>query len=137
MPSRDFTTESFIADVVKDASKRVKIDEKRVYALGWSSGGPPLYAAGASESSPVRGYFVAMSVFKADQLPKPSAMKGKKFYIFHSPQDQVCPMAMAKTAETQLKKFGAQATLVEYEGGHGWRGDVFGNIRRGVEWLEK
>jgi predicted esterase len=134
---QNFTTESFMADVVADVSKRMKIDAKRVYALGWSSSGPALYASSATEGSPVSGYFVAMSVFKADQLPKPAAMKTKRFYIFHSPDDRVCPIAMAKLAETQLKKLGAKVTLVEYQGGHGWRGDVFGNIRAGMQWLGK
>jgi hypothetical protein len=26
---------------------------------------------------------------------------------------------------------------VTYEGGHGWRGDVFGMIRAGVQWLDE
>ena len=30
-----------------------------------------------------------------------------------------------------------RTTLAEYEGGHGWQGDVFGNIKAGVDWLEE
>jgi predicted esterase len=40
-------------------------------------------------------------------------------------------------AKNQLSKAGAAVTLTDYAGGHGWQGDVFGNIRSGIEWLEQ
>jgi predicted esterase len=43
---------------------------------------------------------------------------------------------MAVQAEKELTKAGARVKLAEYEGGHGWRGDVFGAIRDGIRWLE-
>lgn len=134
---QDFSTESFMAEVVKEVSARAKIDPQRVYAMGWSSGGPPLYASAASENSPVKGLFVAMSVFKAAELPTAAAVKGKRFYIYHSPEDRVCPIAMARQAKTQLTNLGAEATLMEYGGGHGWKGNVFQDMRAGIDWLEK
>jgi len=42
----------------------------------------------------------------------------------------------ATNARTQLSKAGAKIELKDYEGGHGWRGDVFGNIRAGIEFLD-
>src|SRR6267142_1833723 len=57
---QNFTTEAFMADVVADVSKRVKVDARRIYALGWSSSGPALYASSATEGSPIRRYFIAM-----------------------------------------------------------------------------
>ena len=134
---QDFSTEAVIAAVVKDVTARAKIDPQRVYALGWSSGGPPLYASAASENSPLKGVFVAMSVFKPAEMPKPAAVKGKRFYIYHSPEDRVCPIAMARQAKTQLTNLGAEATLVEYSGGHGWKGNVFQDMRAGIDWLDK
>lgn len=124
-----------MADVVADVGKRAKIDPKRVYAMGWSSSGPALYASAATKGSPVAGYFVAMSVFKPDQLPEPAAMKPKRFYLLHSPEDRACPIRMARQAEAKLGEVGAEVKFVEYAGGHGWRGDPFGMIRAGVEWL--
>jgi predicted esterase len=44
---------------------------------------------------------------------------------------------MAAAAEKQLSKEGAAVKLVEYEGGHGWRGNTFDDVRAGMEWLEK
>jgi predicted esterase len=44
---------------------------------------------------------------------------------------------MAEQAKTRLADNGAKVRLETYEGGHGWRGDVYNDIRQGVEWLEK
>jgi predicted esterase len=134
---QDFSTESFVADVVADVGKRVKIDRERVYALGWSSSGPALYTMAATPNTPVKGYFIAMSVFRANIVVNQQALKGKKVFLYHSPEDQMCPMRMAKEGEAALTKAGAKVKFVEYQGGHGWRGNVFGDIRAGVEWLEK
>ena len=43
----------------------------------------------------------------------------------------------AKTAQRELAKLGGTIKLTEYAGGHGWHGDVFGNINNGVTWLEE
>ena len=78
-----------------------------------------------------------MSVFKPKQLPAIRRAAGKSYYILHSQQDNICPYRMAVDARDTLAKYGAKTTLAEYPGGHGWRGDVFGNIREGIAWLEK
>jgi predicted esterase len=132
-----FTTESFIEAVVADVRKRANIDRKRVMALGWSSSGPALYASAATKGSPVKGYFIAMSVFRPADLPEPKEVKSKRFYLLHSPDDKVCPYRMAQQARTKLAELGAPVTLADYADGHGWHGDVFGMIRTGIEWLEK
>jgi predicted esterase len=44
---------------------------------------------------------------------------------------------MAEQAAKELKKSGAAVKLATYEGGHGWRGNLYDNIREGVEWLDK
>jgi poly(3-hydroxybutyrate) depolymerase len=71
-----FTTEEFIEAVIADVRKRHSIDSRYIFALGWSSGGPPVYAAALQEKTSLRGVFVAMSVFKPNQLPPSSMRKG-------------------------------------------------------------
>jgi predicted esterase len=132
-----FTTEEFIGAVVDDVGKKEKLDRKRVFVLGWSSSGPAAYSALLQEKPAVAGAFVAMSVFKPDTLPPLARAKGRPVYLYHSPDDRVCPFRMAKQAEKDLAAAGAAVTLAEYDGGHGWRGGVFDAIRTGVEWLEK
>ena len=44
---------------------------------------------------------------------------------------------MAEQAKNSLAEHGAKVRLETYEGGHGWRGNVFHDIRNGIEWLEQ
>ena len=78
-----------------------------------------------------------MSVFKPSLLPSLDDAKDRAYYIYHSPDDRTCPYRMAEQAAKMLGEKEAKTKLVTYEGGHGWQGDVFGNIRTGVEWLQK
>ena len=135
-----FTTESFIANVVADVrdKQKVKVDPARVFTLAWSSGGPAAYLASVAKGTPVKGSLVAMSIFPMmDLKPLLPAAKGHRYYLLQSPQDQVTRYFHVNTAKTQLTSAGATVEVADYEGGHGWHGDVFGNIRAGVEWLEK
>ena len=135
-PKQTFTTETFITAVIKEIKAKHKIDEKRVFTLSWSSGGPAAYAASVMKDTPIRGSFVAMSIFPKNLKPL-TAAKGQKYYLFQSRQDVVTKFHYAETAKAELTKAGASVELAEYEGPHGWFGDVFGNISAGIEWLEK
>lgn len=130
-----FSTETFIADVVADVRKHHKIDDKHVYALAWSSSGPAVHAAMLKKDTPLKGAFIAMSVFRPADLPDLAAAKGRPYYLYQSHGDKITKFSFAENARDKLLEAGARVKLVEYEGGHGWKGDVFGGIRRGVEWL--
>jgi predicted esterase len=131
-----FSTEEFVDAVIKDVGARHKLDPARVFTLTWSSSGPAGYAV-SLKNKKVTGSFVAMSVFKPDLLPALDRAKGRAYFIYHSQDDEVCPFEMAEQAARELKEHGASVKLVTYEGGHGWRGDLYGNILQGLEWLEK
>ncbi|MEZ5963210.1 MAG: PHB depolymerase family esterase [Planctomycetota bacterium] len=126
--------EDFVAAIVKAVREEHRIDADRIFLLGWSSGGPACYAATAEPDSPVRGAMVAMSVFRRDEVVL-RGVKGKAFYVLHSPQDFIA-MSFPERAVKDLAKAGAETTLATYEGGHGWHGDVYGNIEKGLRWLE-
>lgn len=130
-----FTTEEFVEAVIADIGRSRKIDRRFIFALAWSSGGPAVYAAACTKGMPLTGSFVAMSVFKPAGLPPRENARGQGFYILHSPRDFI-PIAMAEKAHEELSRAGANVELHKYDGGHGWRGDVFGEIRRGIRWLE-
>lgn len=131
-----FTTEDFLNAVVADVKTKHPIDDARVFTLSWSSGGPAAYAASLAPGTPIKGSLVAMSVFIPAKLPALDAAKGQRYFLLHSPDDLVCRYQFAKNAKMQLTKHGAEVELLDYPGGHGWRGDVFGNIRQGIGWLE-
>jgi predicted esterase len=131
-----FTTEEFIDAVIKDVGGKYKLNPGRAFTLTWSSSGPAAYAA-SLKSDKVTGSFIAMSVFKPDLLPPLDKAKGHAYFLYHSPDDRVCPFRMAEQAVKELEKGGATVKLATYEGGHGWRGNLYGDIREGLEWLEK
>ena len=129
-----FSTEDLIEEAIADAAKRTHIDPKQVYALAWSSSGPAVYTALASAHSSLRGAFVAMSVFRAGELPAPALLKDRRVFLYHSPQDFI-KITQAQEAETYLRAHGASVQLRQYQGGHGWTGDTYGDIRAGLDWL--
>ncbi len=130
-----FSTEELVESVVKDVAAHNAVDPSKVFVLAWSSGGPAAYATALASPS-VKGAFVAMSVYNPQQLPAPSGGRDRAFYLFQSPDDPVTTYSNALTAEKELASGGAKVTLTNYKGGHGWVDDPYGNIRKGVEWLE-
>ena len=131
-----FATESFIVSVVKEVGAKHKVDGQRVFTLSWSSGGPAAYAASMMKDTPIKGSFVAMSVFPLAQLKPLTAAKGQKYYLLQSKDDKVTPYFHTRAAKTQLTAAGAVVEVSDYDGGHGWHGDVWGNIAAGIEWLQ-
>jgi predicted esterase len=135
-PKMAFTCEELFACVIEDVGKGRKLDPKFLFTLAWSSSGTLAYTVGLDEKSPVTGTFVAMSVFRPEWLPNLKAAKGRSFYILHSPEDFI-PIQMAEAARDQLTKKGGKVEYATYAGGHGWKGDVYGMMRAGVDFLEK
>jgi len=135
VPGMKFTTEELIEEVIADASKAQKVDPKRVYALGWSSSGPALYAHALTKKPSVAGWYIAMSVFHPQDLPPLTLAKGRAFFLDHSPDDRTCPFADAEKAEKALKEAKAHVKLVTYEGGHGWKGAMWKRMKDGLAFL--
>lgn len=133
-PTMRFATEGFAASVIADVRRRSGGASNGVFTLSWSSGGPAAYALSLDPECQVAGSLIAMSVFKPERLPDLSAAKGRAYYLLHSPQDFI-PLAQADQARDRLSAQGARVRLATYEGGHGWHGDVYGQIRAGLLWL--
>lgn len=135
-PGQEFACEELFEAVVDDVAERYELDPRYLFTLSWSSSGPLAYTLALDEDSRVTGSFIAMSVFKPDLLPSLKGAKGRSFYLLHSADDAVCPFRMAEQARDELDEAKAEVQFVPYAGGHGWHGDVFGNLREGVRWLE-
>jgi predicted esterase len=131
-----FSTEEFVDAVIADVGGRHKLDPERIFTLTWSSSGPAAYAVSLT-SEKVTGAFIAMSVFQPNLLPPLEKAKGHGYFLYHSPDDRVCPYRMAEKAAKDLEERGAKVKLVTYEGGHGWRAGLYDHIQEGVRWLEK
>ena len=137
VPKMEFTTEEFAEAVIAEGRKTQKIDPERIYTLSWSSSGPAAYAISLREKTPVRGSFIAMSVFHPNELGSLKSAAGRAYYLLHSPEDKTCPFRDSEEALKALEKAGAKATLEKYEGGHGWNGPVFPMIKKGLAWLDE
>jgi len=131
------TTEERVDAVVRDLAKWKRVDPKRVFVLAWSSSGPAAYAMAATRGSKPSGYVIAMSVFRPEWHGDLDRTRGKSFYLIQSREDSVTPFDHAERAAESLRKTRARVELVEYEGGHGWRGTSFVSIGRGLRWLEE
>jgi len=131
------TTEQFVDEIIKIVRGRYKIDPRRIFAMSWSSSGPAGYAISLQKDSPIVGSYIAMSVFKPEKLGPLIQARGHAYFIEHSPQDKVCPFAMAQEAVRQLTAAGAKVQFNQYAGGHGWRGNIYPRITAAIQWLEK
>ena len=136
VPEMKFSTSDFFLAVRSELAKAHKLDPRYSFTLTWSSSGMSGYGFSLLPQSGITGTFVAMSVFHPGALPPLSAAKGHPYFIYHSPQDFI-PIAQAEAARDALQKAGATVEFQTYEGGHGWRGNIFGDIRKGIEWLEQ
>jgi predicted esterase len=81
--------------------------------------------------------FIAISVFRPEQLPPLANGTGKPFFLLPSPQDKVTPIGHTEAAEKELKAAGANVLLRRCVGGHGWQGDVWTMVGDGIGWLDQ
>ena len=134
-PGMKFTTTDFFLAVRAEVEKAHRLDKRYVFTLTWSSSGTTGYELSLLPRSGVTGTFVAMSVFKPALLPRLNQARGHAYFLYHSPADFI-PIAQPEAARDALRKDGATVELQTYAGGHGWTGDTFGDIRKGIAWLE-
>ena len=105
-----FSTEEFIEATIADVKRQTKIAPARVYTMAWSSSGPAVYTHLATKGASVAGAFIAMSVFRPNELPAPDSLNGKRVSLYHSPQDFI-KIQMARDGETYLKAHGATVRI--------------------------
>lgn len=135
VPRMKFTTEEFVDKVIADVEREHKLNPGRIFLFGWSSGGPAVYSV-ALANPRVSGVLAAMAIFKPELLPPLEGAKKQAIYIYHCDDDRVVPVRFADAAAVELSKAGADVKMTKYEGGHGWHGDIFGDIHAAIEWLE-
>jgi serine/threonine protein kinase/predicted esterase len=136
-PAMKFSTEAFIHSAISEIEKQHRLDPRRIFTLSWSSGGPAGYAASLYKETRITGSLIAMSVFHQPPDSDIRLARGHAYFLLHSPDDALVPISVASRARDTLTENGAQATLVTYPGGHGWHGDLYGNLRAGIQWLEE
>lgn len=130
-----FSTEAFLGAVIDDLAGDFGVDRERVAVLGWSSGGPPAYAAAMdADGAAAAGAVVLMSVFDASALPDPAGAAGRRVGIVHSPEDFI-EIGVPERAMGVLSEAGAETRLWTYPGGHGWHGRTLEAARAALAWV--
>lgn len=132
-----FTTSEFVDAVITDVERRVEIDPRHVYLMGASSSGQSVY--GSAVSNPrISGALVVASVFTKQLLPSLQGAKGKRFFLYQSPDDDVTRFHFAEAAATALRGHGAEVLLYSYPGGHNptWPNNSLGVYGYAFHWLQ-
>jgi len=132
---QQWTTEAFVAAVVKAVQQEAAIDQKRIAVLAWSSSGPAVYPMLLDPKGPFARGYVAMSVWPAFEKKGTTAAKGRRFVLDQSPDDQVTTFSHAREAYTALTAAGATVQMSTYRGGHGWQDDPLARLRANLAWL--
>lgn len=135
LPGATFSTEAFVAAVVDEVGRQVRIDRRRVLAVSWSSSGPACWRMLSTKASPITGHLIAMSVFHPEELEPLSNAKGRPLFLLHSPTDVKCRIRLAEQGRDAARKAGLEVEWATYEGGHGWEGDSQKLARRALRWL--
>lgn len=128
-----YSTEQYVRAVVAAVEKDNVVDPARRVIVGWSSSGPAIQSLVAQPDSPFERAYVAMSVWpRGLEL---SAVKGRRYVLDHSPQDQQTAFSHCRRAFAALTKAGASVRLSPYGGGHGWHDSPAARLRAGLQWL--
>ncbi len=132
-----FSTETLVADVVKDVEGSKKIDPKRVFLHGIGSGGSAVYAASLEPDSPFHGFYVLSATFKSTGLPPLDHATGRRFLIQNTRDDHVHPFWTAEAAQKMLVQKGA---VVKLDPSTGYLGSlapdaVNAQLKSSFDWL--
>ncbi|HZN41036.1 MAG TPA: hypothetical protein VFD82_19675 [Planctomycetota bacterium] len=133
VPGMKYTTEEYVGAVVAAVEKEYAIDPARRVVVAWSSSGAAMHPLLASRASPFARAYVAMSIWP--DLRDLTAVKGRRYVLDQSPEDQTTVFWHVRAAHAALTKAGAQVQVSTYAGGHGWQDTPLPRFRKGLEWL--
>jgi phospholipase/carboxylesterase len=129
---------SLSADLVLRAIEAVKrewrVDERRVFLLGFSQGAGLAYRVGLANPHLFAGVIPVGGWLDAGEHPEArmAAAKATRFLVCHSEEDRMVPFAAATAAVAELARFAVPHDLVRYAGGHSLPEDL---VRRIAAWV--
>ncbi len=134
-----FSTESFAADIARDASANYNIDPNRIFLHGAAESGLAVYACSLSDASPFKGFYIHDAPFRSAQLPPLTHAKGRRYFLQQSLDDKADPYWMAEAARKLLSDKGASVKLTSYQGSgaYNFPGDTrWDKMTEALTWLE-
>lgn len=130
-----FSTEDYVRAVVAEVERDYAVDPAQRAVLVWSSSGPGIYPLLVAADGPFARGYVAMSIWPGKGLGSLAAVKGRRFVLEQSPDDQVTKFGHVRDAYAALTAAGAEVRLQTYAGGHGWLDAPLPRLQAGLQWL--
>jgi len=135
VPGMQYTTDAYVRAVVAEVEKTHAIDPTQRVVLAWSSSGPAVYPLMVAKDSPFARSYIAMSIWPGRQLGDLAPVKGRRFFLDQSPEDETTKFSHVRDALPALVRAGAVVRLSTYTGGHGWNDAPLPRIHEGLRWL--
>ncbi len=112
--------EEYVRAALEAVKKTYKVDEDRVFLMGFSQGAFLAYSVGIKGGAAFRGVipvggWLTPADFSAEEV---ATARSTQFLVCHSPQDRGIPMAECEASVEFLRKAGVPVSLFTYEGGH-------------------
>jgi phospholipase/carboxylesterase len=107
--------------LLKDLSKKYKVDDSKIVVAGFSQGANMAQALGLSEPTLVSGFGVFSGRFVEEFIPyisTSSELKNTKAFLSHGSSDIMLPKSYAVENLGKLKELGIQITYCEDANGH-------------------
>jgi predicted esterase len=132
-----FTTETLVADVVRDVASTRQIDPNRVFLHGIGNGGSAVYSASLEEKSPFRGFYILSAAFRSSALPPLERAIGRRYLIQNGKDDRMHPYWIAEAAQ---KLFVRKGAVVRLEASTGYLGSqgveaIMTQLKTSFDWL--
>ena len=108
--------EDYVLAAVETVRKQVSTHPGKIFLMGFSQGAMLTYSIGLRHGDRFRG-FIPIGGTVIGELPA-KAVKGGSWRVFHSPADAAVTDAEHRKAMDVLARFGIEAEVQRYEGGH-------------------
>lgn len=108
--------EDYVLAAVETLRKHYAIHPGRIFLMGFSQGAMLTYSVGLRHGNRFRG-FIPIGGTVVGELPA-KAVKGGSWRVFHSLSDAAVTDAEHRKAMDVLGRFGIEAEVQRYEGGH-------------------
>lgn len=114
-------SEKLVLDVIREVKREYRVDERRVFLMGFSQGGGMAFRMGIRHPGLFAGVIPCggwLDPGEHSVAAMEKAAKATRFLVCHSPEDRMVPFESAEGAVREFERFDIPYRLIRYEGGH-------------------
>jgi hypothetical protein len=131
-PAAEFTTESFVEQIVRQMESNTALDPNRIYLAAEGKAGTAAYTCALQKSTAFRGFCLLSAPFRSTILPPLSAAKNRRFFLALGIQGNGGMDTLAAASEPILRQQGAIVRTGQIK-----TGSPVEAIQTGIHWLER